>query len=475
MSSITWRRTRRASYARSRERAAHQRARVCHTIFPAALSALLVLAAGSVGVARAQTSSPPAPRDAGSLVLGSVYRGARLASPRAAAARALARAAQARVPSAKLPPDPQLQLGFMNYTLPGLRPMDPLGMTQLQVMQMVPIPGKLGLSGRVASAQAGAEVERATDVEWEIRGEVAMRFYDLYQTNQALSVAGESIRLLQDIRRTAESMYRVGEGRQADVLRAQVEIARMVEDTIRMTTMRSAMAARLNALLDRVADAPVASPVLPHFPDSLPPLESLVSLAEEGRPMVKAGERELEASDAALRLARREIWPDLQVGFQYGQRNGEMGTERMGSLMVGASIPIFAGRRQLRTREEAAAMRQMALADLAAMRAETRGRVAEAYANLVQARNLAALYRTTVIPQAEAAVASALAAYRVGSVDFMTLLDNQMTVNKYRQDLFALESEQGKAWADLEMLMGRELFDANSVAGARATAAGEER
>lgn len=120
-------------------------------------------------------------------------------------------------------------------------------------------------------------------------------------------------------------------------------------------------------------------------------------------------------------------------------------------------------------------MRQMALADLAAMRAETRGRVAEAYANLVQARNLAALYRTTVIPQAEAAVASALAAYRVGSVDFMTLLDNQMTVNKYRQDLFALESEQGKAWADLEMLMGRELFDANSVAGARATAAGEER
>ena len=77
-----------------------------------------------------------------------------------------------------------------------------------------------------------------------------------------------------------------------------------------------------------------------------------------------------------------------------------------------------------------------------------------------------------MIPQAEATVSSALASYRVGSVDFMTLLDDRMSVNKYRQELFALDAEQGKAWADLEMLMGRELFNANIVAG---TAAAEPR
>ena len=72
-------------------------------------------------------------------------------------------------------------------------------------------------------------------------------------------VARQTLRLLQDIRSNAEAMYRVGDGRQTDVLRAQVEIARMVEDTVRMTTMRTGMAARLNALLDRPADAPVGS------------------------------------------------------------------------------------------------------------------------------------------------------------------------------------------------------------------------
>ena len=433
-----------------------------------ALIIIIGLASGALPALAQERAAPP--EVSGRLRLADVYRDVRQHSPRAEAARYLARAAQARVPSAKLPPDPQIQLGFMNYTLPGLRPMDPIGMTQLQLMQMLPVAGKLGLSGRVAGAQAFAQGERARDVEWELRSDVAMAFYDLYRTDYGLAVARETIRLLQDVRRIAEAMYRVGEGRQADVLRAQVEIARMVEDTIRMTTMRTAMAARLNAILNRPFETVVDSPVLPDFPDSVPSLEALVMLAQTERPMVKAGEREVEAAEAQTSLARREIWPDLTLGLQYGQRQSEMGVERMGSLMVGASIPIFAGARQLRMREEAAAMRQMAVSDLAAMRADTRARVTEAYASLVRARNLASLYRTTIIPQAEATVSSALAAYRVGGVDFMTLLDNRMTVNTYRQELFTLEAEQGTAWADLEMLLGRELFDANAVAADSATA-----
>ena len=108
-------------------------------------------------------------------------------------------------------------------------------------------------------------------------------------------------------------------------------------------------------------------------------------------------------------------------------------------------------------------MKQMAQADLAAMRAETRGKIGETYAALTRARSLAQLYRTTVLPQAEATVASALAAYRVGSVDFMTLLDDRMSVNTYRQELSTLEADEGKAWAELEMLTGRALIDSNAT------------
>ena len=396
--------------------------------------------------------------------LGDLYAQVERDNPRIAAASALAAAAQARVPGARRPPDPQLQLGLMNYTLPGLAPMPLLGMNQITLMQMLPLGGKLRSAGRAADAQALATGERAREVGWEARSAAAMAFYDLYAVHGQLDVARETLRLLQDIERVAQSMYRVGDGRQADVLRAQVEIARMAEDTLRMQAMRATMVAKLDALLDGDARLTFGRPTLPRFPDELPARAALDSLAATGRPMIRAGIDEVRAAEASQRLARKEIWPDLQVGVQYAQRGGEMGTEHMGSLMFGATVPVFARDRQLRMREEAAAMTRMAQADLAAMRAETRGKIGEAYASLTRARSLARLYRSTVLPQADATVASAMSAYRVGSVDFMTVLDDRMTVNRYRQELYVLDAEQGKAWAELEMFVGRALFDPNETA-----------
>ena len=415
----------------------------------------------------AQTNQPLTAETHAALSLGDLYGQVQRINPRIQAARALGRAAQARVPGASRPPDPQFQLGLMNYALPRLAPMPVLGMNQLQLMQMLPLGGKLALAGRVASATATATGYRADDVSWDLRTQTAMAFYDLYTTDRGLDVARETLRLLRDIAATAEAMYRVGDGRQADVLRAQVEIARMVEDTLRMQAMREAMTARIDALLDRGPSVGLGAPMLPVFPDSVPTRAWLDSVARGTRPLIRAGLEDVRAAEESARLARKQIVPDLLVGVQYAQQGGEMGgTDRMGSLMLGASLPIFARSRQLQMRVEADALRLMAQADLATMRAETGGKIGEAYAALTRSRSLARLYRTTVLPQAEATVASALSAYRVGSVDFMTLLDDRMTVNKYRQELNVLDADQGKAWAELEMLVGVTLIEANRRTGA---------
>lgn len=429
---------------------------------PTLLRFLLVAAAFAGLPAAAQTGS--AAVDTARLRLGAVYAGVRERNPKAAAARSLADAVATRVSAAGLLPDPQVQLGFMNYELPALRPMDQLGMVQLQVMQMLPLAGKLPLSARIASFQATAERERAGDVAWELRTRSAMAFYDLFAAEQGIDIATETRRLVQDIASIAQSMYEVGEGNQADVLRARVESARMTEDIARMEAMRATAVAKLNALIGAPWAGQTAPAALPRFPDAVPPADSLQSLALRARPMIRAGEADLAAADAMSLRARREVIPDLVVGVQYAQRGGEMGTERMGSLMLGASAPLFAGRRQFKWRDEADAMRAMSAADLAWMKADTRGRVDEMVAMLNRSRRLAELYAGTVLPQAEAAVASAVAAYRVGRVDFMTVLDNRMTVNRYWQELVTLRVEEGQAWAELEMLTGRELFDPWSVA-----------
>lgn len=433
---------------------------------------LAALALGTRPVAStlgAQESGSPTPGSASpppsALYLTEVYRLA-VVSPRVAASTAFAAAADARIASAKRPPDPELQLGFMNRELPSLAPMNPLGMTQIQLMQMIPAPGKLGFAGRIASESAAAARARIADVRWDARARAAMSFYDLHVADAQLVIMRQTRVLVQDIAKVSQVMYSVGDGTQADVLRAQVEIARMTEEITRMESMRSSMSGRLASTLDLPGDIALPIPVLPRLPDSLPPLDDLMREAEQNRPMITAGERELAAATAGERLARREIWPDLQLGLQYGWRGGNMGTERMGSLMIGATLPVYARSRQLRMREEAGAMRAMAASDVRAMRADTRGRMTELYADFTRARNLLALYRTTVLPQAEGAVTASFSAYRVGRVNLMTLLDNQMTVNRYRQELIALEATQGKAIAEIEMLLGRELFDPAQIARA---------
>ncbi|HET9984854.1 MAG TPA: TolC family protein [Longimicrobiales bacterium] len=402
-------------------------------------------------------SGAAAPRG-DTLTLAAAYAAARAGSPRLAAAAAGADAAAARVPGAGRPPDPSLQVGAMNLSLPGLRADMPSSMApSIQAMQMLPIPGKLGLASRAAAGEARAARADADEAWWEVRAGVAMAFYDVYAADRQIAVMERTLRLLGDFRQVAQAMYATGTGRQSDVLRADVDVAKMRADLVRMRAMRVSAAARLNGLLDRPAEMPIPAVALPALPDELPSADTLLAWADAGRPMLERGRAAIDQAQAREALARREIWPDLTVGVQYGQRAGEMGTERMGGAMVGFTLPVFARSRQLRMRDEAAAMERMATADLADMRAGVRARIAALAADLDRDRTLIRLYRAEILPQAATGVQSALSSYRVGAVDFMTLADAQMTENTYEQELYALQGRYGAAVAELEMTIGREL------------------
>jgi outer membrane protein, heavy metal efflux system len=411
-------------------------------------------------------SPTPASGQAPPLSLREVYELARERNPMLNAARAAAEAVATQEPASSLPPDPEIQIGVMNASLPGLQ-MDMPGsmLPSVQAMQMIPFPGKLRLGGQVARQSTAIARARADETWWDIRAEAAMAFYGIYRADRQIEVMGETLDWLRQFEQVATSMYSVGMGRQSDVLRAGVEVARMRADLTRMRAMRTTAVARLNALLDRPAAAPVPSVPFAALPADLPTAAELQSWAEESRPLLEGARMGVEQARTQQSLARRELWPDLTVGVQYGQRLSDMGTERMGSLMVGFSVPVFAGQRQVQMRNEAAAMERMADAELSGTRARVHAGIVELLAELERARTLVTLYRTEVLPQAEANVTSAFSSYRVGRVDFMTLLDAQMTLNQYSQELYELLAEYGQLLAGLEMAIGRELPATDTTVG----------
>ncbi len=404
------------------------------------------------------TTKASAERAAATLTLDEVYDMARTRNPLLRASTAMAEAAATRVDAAGTLPDPTLQVGIMNFGVPGFETDMPMSMAPaLSAMQRVPFPGKLGLSREIAGYSREMARTGSSETWWTVRAKAAAAFYGIYEVERKLAVLRKTRALLVDLEQVARSMYGTGSGRQSDVLRANVEIARMDAEIRRMEAMRTAAAARLNAVLDRPADMAVPQVRYPAAPGATPPADTLLRWAESSRPALARFRLGVEQAETRQELARRQVWPDFSLGLQYGQRPSDAGAVRMGSVMLGFSVPIHAGSRQLRLRDEAAAMQRMAEAELDRTRAEVDARIKELEAELDRARSLVALYRTDVLPQAEANVESALSSYRVGAVDFMTLVDAQMAVNRFRQELFTLLADYGRAVAEMETTIGREL------------------
>lgn len=392
------------------------------------------------------------------LTLQEVLELARENNPRVRAAHYQVEASAAREPGAGLLPDPTFQVGVTNLAIPEFSPDMPASMAPaFQVTQRFPLAGKRSLREEMARQATGMERASARETWWEVRTETAAAFYRIYETDRRLEVLGETLGLLRDFERIARSMYSSGSGRQADVLRASVEISRADGEIQRLESRRVGAVSRLNALLDRPSNTPVSEAALSPLPASLPDLASLGDWARSHRPLLMGLETRVDQAGTRRTLAGKDIWPDLTVGLQYGLGRMEGDLKGMGGASVGFSIPLYAGKRQLKTRDEAAAAESMARARYDEALAMVDARIMEVLAELEQTRSLIRLYREEILPQAQATVESSLASYRVGAVDFMTLVDAQMALNRFQGEYFGLLAQYGSGVAELEMTIGRDL------------------
>lgn len=177
----------------------------------------------------------------------------------------------------------------------------------------------------------------------------------------------------------------------------------------------------LNATLGRPADAPLTEPtgepVLAVPAASLG--EALGLLAEARHPALRASTALAGAADTAAQLQRRRRWPDLTLGVGVMQRD-----DRVDAYEVMLEVEIPLQRRALRERErEALLMGDAARARAEAIGTELQGQLGQAWAQTRSAREQRKLIEQTLLPQAQANFESALASYRVGDVDFGTLLE----------------------------------------------------
>ena len=183
------------------------------------------------------------------------------------------------------------------------------------VEQEFPLWGKRDLRRDQASADVARSRADTRVTEAELIEKVKVAFAQYYQADQAIRTTEDLHRVVHDIARVARDRYAQGRGSQQEVYKAEVEITRLSTEIVRLEAKRRSAAARLNALLARPIDAPLARPVkLRALPsDAALAPAALMQRARAGNPSLAGRDAQIAAAAAGKQLADKNWYPDVML------------------------------------------------------------------------------------------------------------------------------------------------------------------
>lgn len=323
-----------------------------------------------------------------------------------------------------------------------------------RLTQTIPFPGKLRLKGEMAAKEAERMEAELGATEIDTVAQLKKAYYDLWLVYQNLEVYRRDQELVAQFARIAEQKYAVGQVSQPDVLRAQVELTRLINRVATERLTASKAQARLNALLSRPPESPLGMPQNPPTPALPYAMAELEELTLRNRPELLAQTSTLEKERLALALARKSYYPDFDVSLSrfvnFGERDGF-------GIMVSASIPLAFKYKYDAGVGEATANLQAAQSELWRQRDLALFEVKQASVEAQTALEQLNLFLYTHIPQAEQALQASQIGYQTGTLDFLSLIDSIRAVEQVHLEHLMAEANFERAWAELERAVGQEL------------------
>lgn len=377
-------------------------------------------------------------------------------SPVIKSAEQAAAASKAAVPAASALPDPTVTFENMGDLLPPkLMAGDPSSARTYGVEQEIPFPGKRGLKGNIASAEADGRQWNRQLVYRQTIAELKQAFFDLYFIRKSIDILLKNKDLLEGFEHIAESRYQVGQTSQQDVLKAQVEVSKLLDRLLTLGQKKRIAEARINNILFRPSGTPVGRPGEFKKSELSLTLEECLELALSASPALKVQESEIARRQYGVELAHKGYYPDFAVGFTYYDRDQN---PEMYRLMFSAKVPIYFWTKQRPELESARLNLASAQTARDGISSTVQFQVREAYTQASTAEKLSQLYSAAVVPQANLALNSAIANYQVGKIDFLQLIDASTALLEYEIKYYEAVVEFHKALAQLEPLMGIDLI-----------------
>lgn len=357
--------------------------------------------------------------------------------------------------------DPRVGIGILNLPVDKFRfDREPMTQKQLFVAQKIPWFGKLSIKKQLGALKAGRQEAILMAKKLEIARAIATVYYELGFNACGRKINERLVSMMRQMLRAAEAGYAAGRGLQQDVLLAQVELSKLIEEKIVLEKNRHTLEDRINELLGRKKFIPVNPPDNIIYPDVKLNVEQLSTRALQKNPWIIVKAFDVDHAGLEIDLALKDYWPDMDFKFAYCQRDENRAGSDLAdfaSASVVINIPIWKKARQDKKLSAGRLGRQAAINAYQNMIDRLPYKVDALCAEVSYNQKSYLLMSEAMIVQAEQWARSSLAAYKVGKIEFDTmirariqLLRFELKVDRYLFDIY-------KKLAELEELVGGSL------------------
>lgn len=320
------------------------------------------------------------------------------------------------------------------------------------VSQDLPYPGKLRVRGEIARREAASSRDQLDAIRRSIVAQLKATYFRLAYVQKTLGVLERDRNLLEQIEKVAETRYQVGQGNQQDVLKAQLQQTKVIQEVEIQKQERESLEAQLKQILNRAPNSPdITAEAMTETPFPYTS-DELLNMVRSQNPDLAGEQEKVRRQSLQVELARKDFYPDFNVQYMWQHTARQFRDYYM--LSFGVKLPIWRSRKQ---RPELA----QAVEELDSSRREYEARVQQTYFEVqdqfVQTQTgarLLKIYREGLIPQATATFEAGLASYQTGHEDFQTLLNSFLDVLNLDIEYWRTLADRETALARLEQLTG---------------------
>jgi outer membrane protein TolC len=375
------------------------------------------------------------------------------------AARSRVEAAAMRVPQAASLKDPML--GVTGWPIYPNVPQTASGRMTVDMMvsQEVPWRGKLGNRAAAAEQEVNAARAQLAAAELATIEQVKRAYYQLHFVEQSLRITEQNRKLLADVLEIADARYKTGKTSQQDVLRLQAESSSVEGELVKLRQERASAQADLAQLLH--VSPETAFETLPELPAHEIPrdIDLLYAEAVAARPELHALLAEIERDRRKVALSRLEYRPDVTFGVGWGEMStsGAIAPTADGidnlTAAMSLNLPVYRRRLEAGVREAEAQVVASAR-QYDQMRDATLRDVKNLFATAVSQRELARLFRESIVPNTQQALEVSIREYQVGETTFVQMIDNWRELLRLQIMQRQIEAQLRQTLASLARVVG---------------------